>query len=341
MWTGDHTYVLAEIGVNHNGSMARARELIDVAVATGADAAKFQTFRTEALVRSTQNRMPYQSEENCGNVSQFEMLKMLELDESQHRELKAYCNSKAIDFISTPYDTDSVDLLVRVGVKAIKVASTDITNLPLLRYIARQGLPVICSTGVCDFWEVAKAMEAFTACRAPIAVLHCVSNYPAPIAELNLAAMQTMQAAFGVPVGFSDHTTSLDMGAWAVCAGASVIEKHITFDNKATGPDHAASLELGPFAAYVANIRAARNAMGDGRKRVQDCERAVKRHMQKSLVAARPLAAGTRLSERDLSSMRPAEGISPLFVDQVVGRTLRAAKNFQDTLRWEDIDSND
>jgi N,N'-diacetyllegionaminate synthase len=335
---GERTYVIAEIGVNHCGSMERAHELIDVAVEAGADAAKFQTFRTEELVRADQIRMPYQNKDRCGDISQFDMLKVLELDESQHRTLQDYCRKRGIEFISTPYDTASVDLLLRLGVKAIKVASTDMTNIPLLRYIARARLPVICSTGICDLWEVAKAMEAFGERTSDVVLLHCLSNYPAPIDELNLGAIRVMGAAFGVPVGFSDHTMSLDTGAWAVCAGAAVVEKHITFDNGAVGPDHAASLEPKDFNRYVANIRAARQAMGDGRKRIQDSERAVKRHMQKSLVAARALKVGERLNATDLATMRPADGISPLFVDQVVGRKLRASRAPQDPVRWEDLD---
>lgn len=333
-------YVIAEIGINHCGDMAIAHRLIDAAAAAGADAAKFQSFRTELLVRRDAERMPYQTAARCGAVSQFEMLKRTELSPEQHRELMAHCRRRGIDFLSTPYDEPSLRMLAEMGVGAIKIASTDVTDRLFLRKVAAAGLPVICSSGVSALWEVTLAVETLRDGGAPVALLHCVSNYPTPEHEVNLRVIGALAAAFSLPAGFSDHTLSLDMGAWAVLAGARIVEKHVTFDKAAVGPDHAASLTAEEFTTYVGRIRAAETALGDPHKRIQPSERAVKVQMQKSLVAARDLPAGAVIDADDLATMRPAAGISPVLVDQVIGRRLLRALRSGETLYWQDIGVN-
>ncbi len=332
-------YIIAEVGINHNGQLSRARELIDVAVNAGADAVKFQTFKTEKLVRPDEPKMPYQVE-NAGDVqNQYDMLKQVELNKSQHVELIGYCRERGLDFISTPYDEESADLLAELEVDAIKTASTDTTNIPFLQHVATLGLPVIYSTGLSPMWEIVKAVnEAFVdLSRSRLTILHCVSNYPAPLNELNLRCIEQISRLFNCRAGFSDHSGSLLTGAYAVCAGASVIEKHITFDKNAPGPDHQASLDGGEFARYVKHIREAEIALGDGIKRVQPSEEAVKKRMQKSLVAARKIKAGTVLTPALLSAMRPAEGISPLFFSDVIGTRLVRDKAKNEVIRWEDL----
>lgn len=331
--------VIAEIGINHCGDMNIAHRLIDAAKEAGADVVKFQTFRTEALVDRDSKRMPYQSDERCGAITQFEMLKAVELNEEQHVELMAHCRDAGLGFLSTPYDDESLDLLVRLDCDCIKVASTDTTNLLLLRRIAATGRAVILSTGVTELWEVAKAVREFDKAGAlgRLTLLHCLSYYPAPIEQANLSAIARMREAFAVPVGYSDHTVSLDMGAWAVLTGAAVIEKHFTHDKAAPGPDHAASLTPDELACYISAIRRAEAALGDGIKRIQPAEAEVKMHMQKSMVAVRDLPAGTVLTEEHLTAMRPANGISPLDLDRVLGNRLTLPMVARERLRWSHL----
>jgi len=330
-------YVIAEAGINHCGDLSRAYQLIDAALEAKADAVKFQTFNTELLLRQDEPRMSYQLQNRCGDISQFQILKGVELTLSDHESLKKYCDQKNIDFLSTAYDTLSVDLLLQLGVSSIKIASTDTTNIPLIRYVAKTDVNVILSTGISNLWEVAKAMEAFQDKKENITLLHCVSNYPAPIKELNLMAMKKLQAVFGVDVGFSDHSDSLDIGAYAVCAGASVIEKHITYDKDAPGPDHAASLLPGEFIDYVDKIRTAELALGEDVKRIQPSERKIKKQMQKSLVAVQNISAGTILEPKHLSTMRPATGISPIFFDEVIGGKAKHDIGTGKFISWGDL----
>ncbi len=341
MKNSNPVYIIAEIGINHCGQLSRARQLIDAAVNAGADAVKFQTFKTEKLVRPDESKMPYQVRSDTGAQSQFDMLKKVELDRSQHIELIAYCRDKGIEFISTPYDEESADLLAELKVDAIKIASTDTTNIPFLQYITTLGLPIIYSTGVSDMWEIVKtAKEAFTNFeRSKLTILHCVSNYPAPLNELNLRCMKQISQLFNCQVGFSDHSSSLLTGAYAVCAGATTIEKHITFDKNAPGPDHRASLDTEEFTRYVSYIREAETVLGDGIKRVQPSEEAIKKRMQRSLVASEKIAAGTVLVPELLSAMRPAEGISPIFFNEVIGERLVCDKAKHEVIRWGDLQS--
>jgi len=333
------TYVIAEVGINHNGSLDKALFLISKAVEAGADAVKFQTFKTEKLVRRDEPKMQYQAKTARDSQKQFDMLKKVELDKKQHIKLIKCCRERGIDFISTPYDQESADLLLELKVDAIKIASTDTTNIPFLRYVAKFGLPIIYSTGASQMWEIVLAISgAFSGFPLEkLTILHCVSNYPAPLKELNLRCLKQLHQLFGCRIGFSDHSSSLLTGAYAVCAGADVIEKHITFDNKAPGPDHRASLETKEFLRYVRYIREADNVLGDGIKKIQASERKIKKQMQKSLVASRMIPAGTTISTHLLSAMRPGEGISPLFFDDLIGKKLIRDKEENEVIKWEDL----
>jgi len=334
-------YIIAEIGINHCGDMKKAFYLIDQARDYAVNAVKFQTFITEKLVRRDEPKMPYQVRSDDDSQKQFEMLKMVELGKKQHIELIDYCRGKGIDFISTPYDKESADLLAELKVDAIKIASTDSNNIPFLRHVSTLGLPIIYSTGISEMWEIGKAVsEAFADFdQSKLAMLHCVSNYPAPLIELNLRCMKQLRLLFECRVGFSDHSDSLLTGAYAVCAGATIVEKHLTFDRKAAGPDHQSSLEPAEFGRYVEYIREAETTLGDGVKRIQPSEKSIKGHMQKSLVAAENITAGSVLAQQLITTMRPADGISPLFLRDVIGKRLLHNKAKYEIIKWEDLQS--
>jgi len=330
------TVVIAEIGVNHNGDLQRALMLIEQAKEAGADVVKFQSFRTELLIKADQPKMPYQ-EERAREANQFDMLKKLELNEDQHKKIMAHCRKVEIDFLSTPYDTQSADLLKSLGSEAVKVASTDTTNVPFLRYLKKLGLPIILSTGVTAKSEVERVMKEFDR-GDQLALLHCVSNYPCPVEELNLRCIRSYQEQFHCPVGFSDHSASLDVGAYAVAAGARILEKHFTFDKSASGPDHAASFTRDELKIYIQRVREVEVMLGDGQKTVTPSESAIKSHMQKSLVARSSLKSGQFLTETDLWTMRPATGLSPLDIDAVVGKRLRNSKEPFQQILLEDLE---
>jgi sialic acid synthase SpsE len=259
-------YIIAEIGINHCDDMEIAHQLIDDCKEAGADTVKFQSFRTELLVLPDAPRMPYQTTDRTGDVTQFEMLKKVELSDEQHYKLQEHCNKIDVDFVSTPYDVPSLELLEKLNLPFIKIASTDVTNLPFLRRAAAGGRNIICSSGASDLWELSMVVDAFDNenNHDHLSLLHCLSYYPAPLEEINLAAIRNMENAFNVPVGFSDHTQSEEVGAWAVASGAKLLEKHITFDKSAKGPDHAASLTPDEFRNYVSRVRIFGQAMGDG-----------------------------------------------------------------------------
>lgn len=322
----DGCYVIAEIGVNHNGSVPLARELIDAAVAAGADAVKFQTFAADDLVSATAPKAEYQSR-NLGDTdaggSQYEMLKALELSPEQFGELLAYCDERDIDFLSTPFGPAQADFLADLGVHAFKVGSGDLTYRAFLAHIASKGKPIILSTGMGTLAEVGEALAAIDAAGpVPVAVLHCVSNYPADPAACNLAAMATMRQAFGVPVGWSDHTLGPAIGLAAVGLGARIIEKHITLDVTMTGPDHAASMEPGAFTEFVRGIRAVQSAIGDGVKRPVASELSTAAVARRSVVALRDLRAGDVVVASDVAVLRPGTGLPPSMLDVVVGARL-------------------
>jgi sialic acid synthase SpsE len=265
------------------------------------------------------------------------MLKKVELSKEQHIFLMEHCRSAGIKFISTPYDQDSARLLCDLGVDVIKVASTDTTNIPFLRFLRSLGKPLILSTGVTALEELDVVMKVFENDPLLVILMHCVSYYPAPIEQLNLKAINTLGHRFKRPVGFSDHSASLSSGAWAVAAGAIMLEKHFTFDKTAWGPDHAASLDPQELRTYIANARQTHQAMGDGIKRVMPCEAPVKSHMQKGIVAGQDLPAGHKLQPQDLWTMRPVAGFSALDFDKLVGRTLKTAKRKFEPIYDKDI----
>jgi N-acetylneuraminate synthase/N,N'-diacetyllegionaminate synthase len=332
-------FIIAEAGVNHNGDMALARKLIDVAVDAGADAVKFQTFKVDMLTSPNTPKATYQVGTTGSDESQDDMLRKLELSYEDFRALEAYCQERGIAFISTPFDHDSVDFLGSLGVPAFKVPSGETTNLPLLAHIARMGKPVILSTGMSYLSEVERAIRTMNdAGNHEIAVLHCVSNYPTAPEDVNLRAMHTIASAFGVPVGFSDHTMGVEIPIAAVALGAKVIEKHFTLDRNMPGPDHRASLEPDELAQLVRDVRAVEKAIGDGIKRPKPCEMDTRAVARRSICLRNGLQPGETIAEQDLIALRPAGGIPPDQYDLVVGRRLRHAVSPHIALKWEDID---
>jgi N-acetylneuraminate synthase len=314
-------FVIAEAGVNHNGDLKRAHELIDVAVKGGADAVKFQTFQADRLVLPNAPKAKYQLQATGDAESQLEMLRRLELSSDAHRELQSYCHKRGIIFLSTPFDEQAVDLLEELEVPAFKISSGDLTNSPLLEYVALKGRPVILSTGMSEISELIEAVSVLNSagCENPI-LLHCVSNYPANAPEVNLRAMQTMRAAFDQPIGFSDHTEGIDISLAAVALGACVIEKHFTLDRRLPGPDHRASLEPGELLQLVQSIRRVESALGTGRKVPAASEIETARVARRSLVAATEIPAGATLKREMVFIRRPGTGMSPAMLDTVVGR---------------------
>jgi len=333
--------IIAEAGVNHNGELEKAFALIDAAVETGANAIKFQSYVTEELITVQTPKANYQKQTTDASESQYEMLKRLELSPEAQKELAEYCQSKNILFLSTPYDPPSLQTLLEIDVAAIKIGSSDITNIPYLRKLARCGKPVLLSTGMADMNEVKEAVQAFKQENFDDWVLlHCTSEYPAPPEEANLKAIHTLQEAFGHPAGFSDHTPGIGVSPWAVAAGACVIEKHFTLDKSLPGPDHAASLEPVEMAQLVTVIRELESAMGDGVKRVMPSEAANKALVQKSLVARKQINQGETITEAHLACKRPASGLPPREWDRVIGkkaaRTIEADQPVtQEVIVWE------
>lgn len=317
------TLIIAEAGVNHNGDLALARRLIDVAAAAGADLVKFQTFSADRLVTRTAAKAEYQNRTTGSKESQHEMLCRLELTTEMHKELIAHCAARAIGFFSTGFDIESVDLLVELGQDRFKIPSGEITNLPYLRHIGRMGKRVILSTGMAEMDEIKAAIDAVVEAgtsKANVTVLHCTTEYPTPMAEVNLRAMLSIQKAFGVEVGYSDHTCGIEVAIAAVALGASVIEKHFTLDRNLPGPDHKASLEPDELRAMVAGIRNIEIALGDGIKRLTPSEAGNRSVARKSLVASQGIRRGEVFSADNITAKRPGTGISPMRWDAVIDR---------------------
>jgi N,N'-diacetyllegionaminate synthase len=319
---GNACYVIAEAGVNHNGSLEMAKRLVLAARQAGADSVKFQTFKTEKVISRLAPKAAYQEETTGAGESQFDMVRKLELPFEGFRELQAYCKELGIEFLSTPFDFESADFLESLGVAAFKVPSGEITNLPFLEHIARKGKPLIVSTGMSDLEEVRAAMKVLTEVgKGGIVLLHCVSNYPAAPASVNLRAMTTLARAFGVPVGYSDHTQGIEIPLAAVALGACVIEKHFTLDRNLPGPDHRASLEPNELADMVRGIRNVEAALGDGVKRPVAEELNTAAVARRSLVAARDIDAGTRVTPELIAILRPGTGLPPSMRDRIIGKT--------------------
>jgi N,N'-diacetyllegionaminate synthase len=328
-------FVIAEAGVNHNGDPALARALVDAAAESGADAVKFQTFRTSALTSRTAPKAAYQVETTGAGEGQSQMLERLELSLDVLTALKAHAAARRIVFFSAPFDEASADTLGALGVPMFKVPSGEITNLPLLRHIAIKGLPIILSTGMSTLDEVAAALAAMRGVAdVPVALLHCLSAYPAPVADVNLRAMDGLRERFGCPTGLSDHTLGLEIALAAVARGAQIVEKHLTLDKTLPGPDHRASLEPAEMAALVRGIRNVEAALGDGAKRPMPSELDTRRVARKSLVAARAIRAGEQLVKDAVAIKRPGTGVSPAELERALGRRVRRDLAADDVIEW-------
>ena len=317
------TLVIAEAGVNHNGDVGLAKLLIDAAAEAGADLVKFQSFNADRQVTHTAKKADYQTQTTDSNEFQHEMLRRLELTEAMHKELIAYCAVRNIGFFSTGFDIESVDLLLSLGQDHFKIPSGEITNLPYLRHIGQLGKTVILSTGMATLSDIEAAIDVLEQAGTPrsnVTVLHCTTEYPTPINEVNLRAMQSIHTAFGVAVGYSDHTPGIEVAIAAVAMGATVIEKHFTLDRTLPGPDHQASLEPAELKAMVTAIRNIEVALGDGIKRLTPSEARNKPVARKSIVARRAISAGEVFSTDNLATKRPGTGLSPMRWDEILGR---------------------
>jgi N,N'-diacetyllegionaminate synthase len=320
------TLVIAEAGVNHNGDLSLARQLIDVAAEAGADLVKFQTFVADRLATSAARKAAYQASATGEAESQLAMLRRLELSEVDHVNLIAHCRTRGIGFFSTGFDVDSVALLLRLGADRIKIPSGEITNLPYLRYVGGLGRPLLLSTGMATMGEIEAALDVLETAGTPrsrIVVLHCNTDYPTPANEANLRAMQHIGQAFGVEVGYSDHTEGIEVAIAAVALGATVIEKHITLDRSLPGPDHKASIEPDELRSLVASIRNVEQALGDGVKRPTGREMENRLVARKSLVASRAIEAGELFSSENILAKRPGTGASPMRWDEFIGKPAR------------------
>ena len=331
-------FIIAEAGVNHNGSLETAKALVRQAGMAGADAVKFQTFRADALAAEGLEKAWYQKKTSNAEESQLSMLRRLELGVEEHRELVRFCRSQRIMFLSTPFDEQSADLLESLGVPMLKIGSGELTNLPFLRHVARKRKPMIISTGMANLGEVEEALEVvLSAGNREITLLHCVTEYPAPPMEVNLRAMQTLHRAFGFPVGYSDHTEGIEIAVAAAALGASVIEKHFTLDRSAEGPDHRSSLDPPMFADMVRAIRNVEDAMGDGRKRPAPCEIKNIPMARRSVVALGAISKGRVITRDLLAIKRPGDGIAPRDMDKIVGLKARRSIPAHKAITWDDL----
>ena len=321
--------IIAEAGVNHNGDLGVARQLVDAAIEAGANMIKFQTFKADRLATSAAVKAAYQTQSVPDHESQHAMLRRLELTREMHEVLIAHCKLRGIEFFSSGFDPESVELLAELGAERFKIPSGEITNLPYLRLVGSYGKPVILSSGMATLQEIEWALKVLETAGTPldrITVLHCNTEYPTPMADVNLRAMRTIAEAFGVAVGYSDHTLGIEIAIAAVALGACVIEKHFTLDCTLPGPDHKASLEPREFRAMVLAIRNIEQALGDGIKRPSASEAKNMPVARKSLVAAQPIRAGEVFSTANLAVKRPGTGLSPARWDEVIGR--RAPRDF-------------
>lgn len=321
-----HVIIIAEAGVNHNGSMENAFRLVDTAADAGVDYIKFQTFKADQLVSASAKKADYQIENTRNSAeTQLQMLKKLELSREQHEELIAYCQEKKVQFFSTAFDLDSLEYLHKIGLQMVKIPSGEITNLPYLRKAATLFREVILSTGMATISEIKDAVSVFTNAgvhKENITILHCNTEYPTPIEDVNLKAMLHIQHEFGTKVGYSDHTLGIEVPIAAVALGATMIEKHFTLDKSMEGPDHKASLEPGELKAMVSAIRNIEKALsGSGLKEVSPSEQKNIAIARKSIVAIKKIHQGEIFSEENIGAKRPGTGISPMQWDEVIGKT--------------------
>ncbi|PKO98491.1 MAG: N-acetylneuraminate synthase [Bacteroidetes bacterium HGW-Bacteroidetes-8] len=335
--------IIAEAGVNHNGSMELAKMLVKIAAEAGADIVKFQTFKADKLVSKSAKKAEYQRA-NLDNLDnyQYNMLKYLELDEAMHLALMDYCKQCGITFLSTGFDEESIDMLDRLKIPFFKVPSGEITNKPYLQHIAKKGKPVVLSTGMADLNEIKDALEVLTEAGldlSKITVLHCNTEYPTPMQDVNLKAMNNIRETFGVKIGYSDHTVGIEVPIAAVALGAEVIEKHFTLDRNLEGPDHKASLEPDELKAMVKAIRNIELAMrGSGIKETSKSEETNKTIARKSIHISTQITAGETILSHHLIMKRPGDGISPMLVDEIVGKIVKRDIKEDEKLNWEDLE---
>ncbi|EAL0079772.1 N,N'-diacetyllegionaminate synthase [Campylobacter lari] len=323
--------IIAEAGVNHNGDLNLAKKLIEVAARSGADFVKFQSFKAELCVSKNAKKAAYQLKTTAKNESQLEMIKKLELDFNAHQLLISHAKQCGIAFLSTPFDLESIELLDDLGLEVFKIPSGEITNLPYLKKIAKLNKKIILSTGMSNLGEIEAALEILCqggTQRANITLLHCTTEYPAPFDEVNLKAMQTLKNAFNLDVGYSDHTKGIHISLAAIALGASVIEKHFTLDKNMPGPDHKASLEPDELQELCTKIREIESALGDGIKQASKSERKNIEIARKSLVAKKKIKKGEIFSEENLTTKRPANGISAMRYDEYLGK--KASKDYEE-----------
>jgi|TARA_Y100000031_G_scaffold147405_1_gene182403 N,N'-diacetyllegionaminate synthase len=326
-----NTFVIAEAGVNHNGSLEIAKKLVDVAVDAGADSVKFQTFKAENIVTRYAQKAEYQKETTAGNETQFDMINKLELDINAHKELISYCKKKEITFLSTPFDLESVELLNDLRVEVLKIPSGEITNLPFLEKIGGLKRRLILSTGMADLEEIGNALSILIRAGTPkdnITVLHCNTEYPTPFEDVNLLAMNTIKEAFKVKVGYSDHTLGIEISIAAAALGASVIEKHFTLDKDMEGPDHKSSLEPDELNNMVRAIRNIESGLGNGIKKPSISELKNISIVRKSIVAAGKIKMAEKFSKENITCKRPGTGISPMEWDNIIGK--EAKRDFKE-----------
>lgn len=333
--------IIAEAGVNHNGDFELAKKLVRIAADSGVDIVKFQTFKAEKLVTSKAKKADYQIANTSNNdVSQLEMLKNLELTEEQHFQLRDYCKELNIEFLSTAFDIESLHFLYKLGIRLFKVPSGEITNLPYLQAIGKLKGKVILSTGMCNLGDIENAIKVLLdsgTLRSDIIVLHCNTEYPTPYSDVNLYAMNTIKTAFGVDVGYSDHTEGIEVPIAAVALGACVIEKHFTIDRNMPGPDHMASLEPDELKAMVKSIRNIEMSLGNALKTPSPSEIKNMHAARKSIHIAKDLPVNHILVYEDLIIKRPGDGISPMLIEQIVGRKLTRSLFIDQKLRWQDF----
>lgn len=340
-------FIIAEAGINHDGSLDKALRLIDIAAASGADAVKFQTFKTDEVVSKDAPKAAYQ-ERQTGTGSQYEMIRRLELDERDHERLAAHCRERSIEFMSTPFAPWAVDLLVGLGMRRIKVASGEIVNLPLLRKVAGTGLPIILSTGMATMDEVVRAVGWINRTWDEVGksrefgdliVLHCTSDYPTPPEFVNLAAMNSMGEILGLPIGYSDHSEGITVAIAAAARGARVIEKHFTENRNDFGPDHAASLEPEDLKKLVEAVRLTERALGSTLKAPAENEMATRVLVRRSAVTQRDLTIGDVIGDSDIAFLRPGSGIGPERADELIGRRVSRSVKKGTLLAMEDLET--
>lgn len=325
-------YIIAEAGVNHNGDLKLAKNLINAAKDSEADAVKFQTFKTDEMVTKTAKKAEYQ--ENSLKESQYDLIKKLELSDDDLRKLFQYATKKEITFLSSPFDFYSVDILDDIGVPIFKIGSGEITNFPLLEHVASKGKPVILSTGMATMTEITDTVNFLKNKTSNLILMHCVTSYPANIKDINLKVIETLRNTFKLPVGYSDHTLGIELSIAAAALGSCVIEKHFTINRTYDGPDHRASLEPPEFKKMVKYIRNVEKSMGDGIKRLTEEENEIKKIVRKSIVAKMNIPQGTILTDKMLAIKRPGTGIEPKYLKSLIGKKALLKIEKDDILRW-------